>query len=544
MPIPPGTAPAYAVRFANGELVDSTSPDLGRRVDARLSDEGEGYWQLTIRARTEAIKELWFPWEPGETKLGESSADDVLYFPHWMGQARKADAANPSKWEGRYYPGQGFAPLAVIADDTRARMVAAANWPPRKVFVAYSRNRVGLRYDDPLKPGEARTVQALIVTASGQAAMGNHPWHTVLDRYKRFLNTNMAFEGLYPIAYPSWIKTIHGWQNVQLQNLKDHELDRVAANWQRFRGIFPWLQMWGQMSDVFPSPGKETGCCLQTSTMHSRYQSVLPPLLERVRREGHWGFYCRPRSPYGSITGEGRTETASRQFLLDWVNRNRSEYGANAVYVDVLGAEYFGDALAVARMFGRELPMETVVEMPMDVFPTAFLISGCLWGCSTLPGQSLADLSDTHPCVSLPAFGRYLLSDRIFFLGESNGDHAWWGAFRGHNYWTERQAFLLGAKFDAMRIAESDKTPDKLNYALELILGERERVGWWDRQPEYLDRAGVYDVPEGVDARRFRGRHGEALLAIDNWARRGGTLRFLGREIQVPDGKVAILVDP
>jgi len=544
---PAGKGPMFAVRFGSGAFVEYNDSASTEKLDASLRDLEDGYWQLTVRVKNETIKELWFPWERGSNPLGASAEDDVLYFPHWMGQARLADRAPRDKWEGRSYPGQCFTPLAVIADETRARIVAAANWPPVKVFVAYSQSRLGLRYDDFAKPGEQRTLTAWVAEANGQAAVGNHPWYSLLDRYKRFLNTNMQFEGLHPIAYPSWLRMIHGWQNVQLQNLKDHELNRVAENWDRFKGVFPWLQMWGQMSDAFPTPGKETGCCMERSALHERYRSPLPPLLARVAREGHWGFYCRPRSPYGSLTANTATSGADRGFLLEWVQRNRSEYGANAFYIDVLGAEYFGDALAVARMFGRELPMDSVVEMPMDVYPTAFLISGCLWGgssCSTNPGQSCDDLQRRAECVSFPAFGRYLLSDRIFFLGESNGDHAWWGTARGHEYWTERQAFLLGAKLDAMRIAESDKTPDVLNRAVEMIVAERDRVGWWDREPEYLDRSGVYDVPPGVDVRRFRGRKGENLLVVDNWKRREGSFRFLGRAMPVPRQALAILVDP
>ncbi len=518
-----------------------------RRFTARVTDLGDGYWQLAVQTHEDGIRELWFPWEADPAPLGRHADDDILYFPHWMGQARKADAQAPAKWEGRIYPGPCFAPLAVIADATQGRIVAAANWPPVKVFVAYAKNRLGLRYDDFLGPHGQRVVSALIGHFEGSQSLGDYPWHRALDAYRRFLTTNMQFEGLAPVEYPEWLREIHGWQNVQLQNFQDHELQRVADNWERFKRWFPWIQMWGQMSDVFPSPGKETGCCLAQSNIHPRYRSLFQSLLPRVKGEGHFGFYTRPRSPYGPLTELTASSVQNRRFLADWVRYNVNDLGVNAHYIDVLGAEYFGEPLSVARLFGLTFPPGVVIEMPVDVYPAAYLISGCLWGgasCETNPRQTPSDLGGGLSCASFPAFGRYLLRDRIFFLGESNGDHTLWGPTRGHEYWTERQAFLLGAKLDAMRLAESDRTPDTLNQAVAAIVHERTRVNWWQREPQYLDRAGVYGVPIGVEVRRFVGKNGEQLLAVDNWNRRAGEFYFLGRRIVLPGERLRILVDP
>ena len=83
------------------------------------------------------LSELWFPWEGAAAPLNDETSDDVLYYPHWMGQARRVDSLAESKWEGRTYPGECFAPLALIADPRKARIVAALNWPPRRVFVGY-----------------------------------------------------------------------------------------------------------------------------------------------------------------------------------------------------------------------------------------------------------------------------------------------------------------------------------------------------------------------------------------------------------------------
>jgi len=536
--------PAFAVRVAGGALevfYDSVSEP---RFEATLIGVSEVDWQLRVMSLGPKITELWFPYEEVSTAIGADADDDVLYFPHLMGQARRVASLDETKWDGRSYPGPCFAPLVMIGDESKARMLAATNWPPRKVFVAYSRGRIGLRYDDFLAERSESTVSALVVTSEG--GPGRPAWHAPLDKYRAHLDKGMTETGLYPIAYPEWMRELHGWQNVQLQNYRDEDLLSVLEKWKRYRAIFPWIQMWGQMSNLFPSPPQETGCCLQKQIVHDRYQSLLVDLKREVRDGEHMGFYVRPGSPYEDFIDKNGQRSKCFDFLTGWVAQNQ-RHGGNAHYLDVCGALDFGPPLRVAKMFGHELPRESVIEMPMDVYPAAFLVSGCLWGgssCRTSPGQRPSDLSDKLACVSYPRLGRYLLNDRMFFLGESNGDHTSWGNSRGHEYWTERQAFLLGAKYDAMRVAEDEKHPERMNRALELILGERMRVGWWKLDPVYLDTAGLSDVPDGAEVRRFLAKNGDTLLAIDNWHPRTGRFRFKGTEIELPAEQIRIMVNP
>ncbi len=549
------SCPSFAVRLVDGTFLEYTKP-TDRRDKAYVFTDTllaavvvplpDHQWELTIQLKDIAAKEIWFPWEPRGQHINKQLDDDVLYYPHLMGLAWAANLVNDSKWAGNDYPGYCFSPLAVISDNDDARIVAATNWPPRRVFVQYARYRLGLRYDVELPANSSISLFALIARVKADISAAALPWHKALDLYKNWLRDKMKSEGLYPIPYPSWMKKIDGWQNVQLQNLKDTELSRVGEDWDRYKKYLPWLQMWGQMSNLFPTDGEETGCCLDRPELHRRYQSFLPDLVRTVAAEGHVGFYLRPQSPYGPITGTSEADKRNLRFLLDWFDYNRVRFGANAYYADVLGAVYFGDPLTVARMFGDKIPRETVIEHSVDIYPAAFLISGSLWGgwqCNTSPGQSLGQLDEKLQCVTFPRFGRYLLDDRIIFLGECNGDHVFWGATRGYDYWTERQVFLLGAKFDAMRIAESDRTPQRLNRALELIINERKRVEWWARDPVYLDSRGLSEIPAGIEVRRFRGMQGEDLLVIDNWReRRGQQVKFLGRVFNIPDPPIAILV--
>lgn len=114
-----------------------------------------------------------------------------------------------------------------------------------------------------------------------------------------------------------------------------------------------------------------------------------------------------------------------------------------------------------------------------------------------------------------PRLVRYLLDDRIIFLGESNGDHVLWSTNRGAGYWGERQAFLLGCKLDWMQRPDAGGWN---NPAVLAIVDAWQRSAYWDRNPVYADTVGLTDVPIGVDIRRFLGSSGETLLVIDNTA--------------------------
>jgi hypothetical protein len=232
-------------------------------------------------------------------------------------------------------------------------------------------------------------------------------------------------------------------------------------------------------------------------------------------------------------------------FLHDWLEHNRSTYGANAFYVDVLGHRYFGEPGRVAALLRRDVDPATVIEYPVDVYPTAFLVSGSLGGGNWQggPGRTPSRVSDGVTQTTFPSFGRYLLDDRILFLGESNGDGRWWGP--GTEYWTERQAFLLGAKFDVIHPTEDGKPDGPDDRALVAALAARDRSKWWDRDPVYLDRRGLEDIPVDVDVRRYRGRQGETLLVVDNWKARSDLhVTVDGRTIGLPDDRLAIVTVP
>ncbi len=546
--------PAFAIRLENGTFrayrpVAAGGPGPARVandiVEATVASLGGDEWELRLVPARSAVTLVWFPWDPERVPTRPRLDDAVVYYPRLLGVAVRAASLLEWGWQGGAYPGEVFAPLVVTADRSDARMVAATNWPPRRVTPMYSLGRVGLRYDGRLEAGVAQTYRALVVRTSGDAEA---PWQRALDVYKTWLKAHVQAAGLVP-APPVWMRDAHGWLNVELQNMRDWNPGAVGALWDRWRPRLPWMQFWGQMSahSEGDRPSRSaTGCCLDVPAMHPRYEPELPRLARRIARAGHVGFYARPRHPYDLLVSAGAAgRTPAFDFLHGWIERNRSDYGANAFYIDVLGHRYFGDPLHVAQLLQRDLDPATVIEYPVDIYPAAFLVSGSLGGGSWQggPGRSPSALGREMARTTAPAFGRYLLDDRVILLGESNGDHRWWGP--GAAYWTERQAFLLGAKFDVMHPTEDGRPDGPENRALALAIAARDGARWWKREPVYLDRRGIGDVPRDVDVRRFRGRDGETLLVVDNWSgTRDPHITLDGESVALPDDRLAIVVLP
>ncbi len=541
------TAPAFAVQFDGMSLHryrhgPAVSDDL---LDATVALTGEDEWELTLTPKHDPITAVWFPWE-ADRALVPRADSAVVYYPRLLGVAVRSALLAEWGWQGGPYPGECFAPLVVVADDSESRMVAATNWPPRRVTPMYSLGRIGLRYDERVTAGVRRSYRALVVRTSRGA--GESPWQRALDRYKSWVKARVLAAGLEP-SPPPWLQVAHGWLNVQLENLPTWDPGAVKASWERWRQWLPWVQFWGQMSGHFEhgrSDPSQAGCCLQTSQMHSRYEPDLLRIARGIAREGHVGFYARPRAPYAPLVAPGDSrETPEFAFVRDWLQRNRSEYGANAFYVDVLGGRDFGEPLRVAKLIKGEMDPATVIERAVDIYPSASLVSGALGGGTWQggPGRTPGRLGQALSRTTFPAFGRYLLDDRIMFLGESNGDYRWWGPQGG--YWTERQAFLLGAKFDVVHPTENGRPDGPANEALVAAIEARDQVGWWRRDPVYLDQRGIGAIPADVDVRRFRGRDGETLLVVDNWSgRRDVTLMLDGRSVALPNERLSIVVIP
>jgi hypothetical protein len=521
-------------------------------VTAELQWLGEDHWQLTLLAKV-PVTQVWFPFELYEYVLNEDSSDDVFYTTRLCGDVWKSDALDES-FHGPLYPGAAFAPLVVFADSRYAKMLAATNWPPRTVQPMYARGRMGLLYrvdaesgiNEVPDVGETLTYGLLQTQASGDVARGIYAWHRTLERYRTWLQARGEAAGLFPVPYSDWMREIHGWMMVALHRRTDEELANgyLQDHWDRWKHVFPWMQMWGQMSDYDPV----NGCCAPGPEIHPRHLPELVLFAEQATQEGHIGFYSRVREPYPPLDGSVPESQEYLDALLYWLDYN-TEQAANAHYIDLFGVRYYGDALTIAEFFLTIFPRDAVIEYPVDVYPTAYYIANCIYGNGEYgAGPDYTDCPDCFDAdnyrITFPRFGRYLLDDRIVFLGTGNDGYTFWGVDNEH--WQERQVFLLGAKIDVhCGLVEDVPDSGEINHALGLIIEERDRVGWWARNPKYRDRAGVYDVPAGVEVRRFEDEDGAILFAIDNWHQHAGlTFSYDGERIAIPNRQLAIVEAP
>lgn len=563
-------APSFAVELADGRRQEFHPRDQGEYsfaadgIEAAVTRQSDGRWLLKLRNRSANLVGVWFPLVLRKP-LGALERDDILYYPHHFGAAKRADATmyvgkqqTEAAWYGHSYPGPVFAPLLVLADDTQAVSVAAANWPPIPLSPRFSVDRFGLRYADSPAQGQERHYFALCTQVSDWPAEGLPAWARACDAYKGWLRDRMRESGL-DRPLPEAARHVNGWLHVALQNRRRVTPDEMLELWRGAGRRLGWMQCWGQMSNfhgppgvrdsrgaVPPlKPGEDVGCCLDQPEIHPRYRAFLPAVARQVVDSGGlFGMYARPGQNARRLD---QPETGDLRRLLDWWSGLRNA-GANACYLDVVGAADYGDPLAVAEILRDEFPPATVVEYAKDIYPTGFLVSGCLWG----GWDWWVDLHKTPnrryggPDFSrgaFPRFGRYVLDDRVIFMGGSNGDHVFWGASRGYNYWGERQAFLLGCKLDGTDFVLLEP-PDsnRMNRAVAMICDEWDRSRFWQRDPVYRDRDGLTGIPDGIDVRCFDTRDGESLLVIDNWGRlKNRSFQFHGHSVPVPERPLSIL---
>ncbi len=548
-------------------------------VAASIENLGNNQFKLTISNKDTRINSVWFPYETSEILLNSDPADDIIYYPSIMGAAlkqppRTAPGISPqAPWldyaNGNIcYPGKCFSPIIILGDSTNARGMASLNWPPKPATPKYKYEKIALKNNVEIQPRESGTFTALYSAVNGDSTAGNAPWYAIADEYKLWLKQNMAAENLYPINYPPWMKNIEGFIAIGLQDIPSSDLNQVQTKWSTWKDKLPWIVIWGQMSDWsgpdrIAIPG--TGCCLLQRIIHSRY---LPPnsfdlisfANSIIAENKHIAYYQRPMrptevSPYSLldnpeiITTPENTQETALQWLQEWIRKNEQEFGSNSFYIDVLGAVYLGDPLFVAKLFvpGTQdytIKPESFIEHPVDIYPTTYLIGGTFSPVSSTsgPGKTL----DNSQTLSFPQFGRYILDDRIFFGGSANGDWYFWGnrnwpethrtGNRGFlwpshrdyclqnpqdcEYWTERQVFLLGAKFDARMVEDHPNTPTTINKVLGLVIDERARANWWAREPKYLDKKGISNIPNNVEIRRFifvENQIEKNLFVVDNW---------------------------
>ncbi len=540
--------PEFVVQTASGEWHQYDSANVNDNVVSATITNIDDIWTLDITANTE-IEKVYFPYESERNSLDSDISDDVVYYPYFSGATEKATNINTDwTWWGAIYPGQFFAPFIVVGDLDNGRIVAATNWPAKRVRPQYAAERIMLEYDQlNLQVNDTEQFSALIKDVVVDPDQNAAPWQLALDAYRNWLDTVLP-----PISYSSELQNVDGYFYVGLQDWTVFDLPEVNSVWTQWKDKLPWIQFWGQMSNYAGPPqfavppllpGEETDCCLLKHEMHGRY---LPDLVAYTKNslveQGYYGgYYSAPFKSF--VPGEGvllLDTQEGKDWLFDWVNKNESQYEANAFYLDIVGRDYWGEPNAVIDVLNdiTETRPMTFIEGLVDIYPTAGLISGALIGGSIFTGGEGLTPENTT-ATTFPRLQRYLLSEHITFLGPSNGDILFMGP--DADYWLERQTFILGAKFEVSH-PNDNWNPATPNPALTLAIDVRDDVNWWQRNPIYKDTKGIANIPAGIEVRRFVDNSGCTLFVIDNWNQETDkTFNFEGETFSIPSDKLSII---
>lgn len=571
--------PEFAVTPADGSTFFMFGTALGNYTESGgqyiaennyvrgvVTNIGPDMWKLELTAK-QAIKDVYFPWQTIRESLNGNINDDIYYYPHYLGITRKATSQVNNinldwHWWGTTYPGTSM-PLAVIADDRDARIVAATNWPPKNLTPLFGAERLVIRYDQPLAAGASSAYSALVSRVSGDASAGKVPWQLALDKYKAWLNNYMPRP-----TYPSWMWEQEGIVGIGIQGFPTFSISAVDNIWNAAKNRFPWLAIWGQMS---PYGG---GCCEPKYEMDSRYMSTNPSFPDYTKTQTangyHVSYYQAPK--WTDPETYSLDKPVGVDWLKGWINANKN-YGTNAYYIDTLAKMSWGEADKVRQLFyDGTVPQESFLEGLIDIYPSAGLTSGSMIGDVNSCGAPFKRPQD-YDITAFPDFARYVLGDRIIYQGAFNID----GFFLGSGYWknypdqplllqckndrgfdiwaycetngpcenaSERLAFLLGAKLIVEKA--NGNWWDQSNPVLDAIISERQRVNWWTRRPTYYSTKdlGLSQIPPSskVEISHFIDQSGVDLIAISNPKEVGG-LNFTFNRVsyQVPAQKISIL---
>jgi hypothetical protein len=550
---------------------------------------GHGEWALSLRVKPGVARAplLVFPHDRAARPLGDPT-DDVFYYPWIGGIAERAENRDdPNRTFAATYPGGTFAPITMLADGAEARLVHASNWPPIAVSPRYGGGRLTLAYQDaestpigggsyldgwspglqstPL-PGEQRTYRFVEVNvAATDVPAGMEPWQVAVDAYRAWLDVRRG-----PLPDPSpLVASSHGFVGVQLENLVTFDPDAIRALSRAWRRDFPWMLLWGQMTDYLGD------CCLSHTELGPRYAD-LPTLARELDAAGQRvGYYTSPQWEYVGDPAYKLDRETGLAWLFDWIAANERA-GATAHYIDTLARVPWGSPDVVRELFAAtgscdalrargldaycgRIPHDVLIEGAVDVYPAAGLLDGSLSGVPVL-GLASSRLEPTRrtPFVAFPRLAFYLLREHVLHLGGYNSDFPFAGTYDTDGdgdldgaddpaqwYWAEQQAFLLGARITGSHLEVDVPGVGRVpNPRLLALIAERERVDFFGRRARYRDRIGLTSIPPDVVASRFVDRDGRTLVAVSNPTGRSGlTIAVDGVAVPVCAATLS-LVDP
>lgn len=267
------------------------------------------------------------------------------------------------------------------------------------------------------------------------------------------------------------------------------------------------------------------GCCLRNQTIHPRYADAgLPDWARQVAAQGYdVGYYVRTLG----YDKQNRL-LANLTWFETWLS-NMAKAGGNAQYVDQFARTVNGRPKDVLAVVNRGVPPANVItEGWIDIWNLAGLLSGFHQGddwCACSDTTTIYDMDPwgDKPSGSFIKLVRLVMGDSIGYFGYQDGEFARWG--KENNWFSERQAFLLGAKIDAgYRLCDkATSKADPSDCFLRKLHRLRRGLSWWTRGFSYMDTVGVTNPhPSLIDARRFDDTNGKTVLLVDNFRKLTG----------------------
>jgi hypothetical protein len=522
---------------------------------ATLTQEERGLWELNLLPKVQLKSEgVVFPWWGDRLNLKLAGSDERIYYPFIGGVSEKQGLRTHPNWWGVAYPGGVFAPLIIHATNSQAMLVAAANWPPRRVTPLYA-HRAQLIFATDLKVNTATSFRIFFKRFELNDAGNTGSWQRALLFYRRWLMSKLK------VAPSSeWLQQSEGFLNYGLMNSYEFKASQLEAALASVKGVTDWALLWGQMSNFAGDAsiavpkllaGEEVGCCLPEIKLHSRYLGI-PEIAGRWRSQGgHLGYYSRLRP---DSTGAYMGSKAGVDFITHWFSFNRTQLNADSFYLDEYGRTNYGEVTPDLKpytdpFFNGVIPKDTLIEGFVDIYPRPALLSGGLRSNPPMDpsvllstdfekGGAAADSAGQR--VPSYRMARLLMGNRPGFAGYANGDYAMYSSqFAASPSFAERQVFLAGLKFDIGYSAENGYGPTAV---IREVAQLRRDFRWWDRNPVYLDTIGVGNLPSGISVRRFVDCAQKTLFTIDNPARKVGmSFTFYGRSISIPAARLSIV---
>ena len=558
-------------------------------LSATVVLQSRGTWSLTLLPACN-LSRISFPLLPnGDSAPSRSNASETFFLLPILGGVFVRDDAD-CEWcvadDLITYPAKFHAPYMLHCTFQSCLMLASITWPPHQLVLSSRGARpqatapLSIQFVDGYSARETIQVSVILDSLESDSRTMLCAWQRAVLRYRDWLQPHIAADPrinqLSGLIQPKAQVEAEGMLAVELQNIPTFNLTQLNETWQRTKWLFPRMQMWGQMSNCYCSngkiphspptlPGEETGCCLLNQSMHQRYLKAGLPQWVRAQIDidptaYQLGYYSRPVTP----------ALDNLAWIRTWISSLAREGGGNAQYVDGWGRNFQGQPRKVLKLvWDGLLPVDSITEGWTDIWRYAGLLSGYNRGLEFANGGVYADGDSTNASTMIASMRpfeqhrngsfinmvRLLMGEEIGYFGYEDGEYLTWGAKNRH--YSERLAFLLGAKFEAATVEDEGH----LNPVLVRVQKLRQAVGWWQKGMVYRDTIGVHNpTPHLIDVRRFDASsrsstrlqsasrrdntsNASTMLVVDNWRMFSGLSVWLdGRRFDISSEQLSIIV--